>query len=65
MDSIALSVIDSEPTEIGYLCLKDIEVSLERTRAMISTAATVQVMQVSGMPFSPASLAGSVGLRRI
>lgn len=53
MDSIALSVIDSEPTEIGYLCLKDIEVSLERTRAMVSTAATVQVMQVSNQLLNP------------
>ena len=53
LESVAVSVIDSEPAEVGYVRLEDIEVSMERTRALISTAATVQLVQISNQLLDP------------
>ncbi len=53
MESVAVSVVDSEPAEVGYMRLEDIEVSIERTRALISTAATVQLVQISNQLLDP------------
>ena len=53
VESVAVSVVDSEPAEVCYICLEDIEVSVERTRALISTAATVQLVQISNQLLDP------------
>jgi hypothetical protein len=53
VESVAVSVVDSEPAEVGYMRLEDIEVSIERTRALISTAATVQLVQISNQLLDP------------
>lgn len=53
LQSVALSVIDTEPCEVLYLQLKDIEMSIERSRASVKMAATVQQIQVSNQLLHP------------
>ena len=41
IESFAISVIDAEPAEVAYLCLNDIEWSIQRSRTQISTVRDV------------------------
>jgi hypothetical protein len=54
IESIALSLVDSEPSEVFYFCLKDIEMSIERTKYRVRFGCTVQDIQISNQLLSPA-----------
>lgn len=53
LQSVALSVIDSEPGEVVYIALQDIEISIERSRQRVKMGSTVQQIQVSNQLLNP------------
>eukprot|EP01035_Chromulina_nebulosa_P017712 gene17712-23304_t len=57
--SIGISLIDNEPSEVLHLSLQEIEISIERTRNLVRMGGTIQTILVSNQllnPFYPVAL---------
>jgi hypothetical protein len=53
VESVAVSLIDAEPTEVIFLSFRDIRLSVERTYQRLTIAATVQDLNASNQLLNP------------
>ena len=53
LPSIGVSVIDNQPTELCYLSMRDIQITVDRTSQNIMSALTIQYIQIDNQLLNP------------